>query len=922
MAERELRLALALNGGISLAVWMGGVVDELLRFCCKAGPYEEVLPGCSARVDVIGGASAGGLNGVFLALGLVYGHEDLTVLRDLWIDSGSFERLFRSPYASPAPSLLKGDDYFLEELQKAIRQLMTGGQAKDADKVPIDLRMTVTSLTGEPRAIPDDFGGVIPDVRHDVQLHFERGRTSRDDFSDPNDSQRELVVRRLARASRSSASFPGAFEPSFASVSGDDGIFIVGEHAQGFRHDRFVVDGGVLVNLPVNAVVDAIFDQPARGPVSRVLGTVVPDPSLPRTAKPDEKKDPPGIGSVIASSVVGIPRQQSVARFLDEVTQHNVGVRIARAARDRMMQDVAPDDLAAFALKVYEAYRAGRIKGSRAQFADHLAREIGVAWPAGPSVARRSAEAAFTMALDGGSLPWVPEPGKELPVSGWGVSAITRAAALLIQLLARLHDKDGPDTGELKRRVHDVRRDAATIRPVWRTIGIDVAESLISRGAIASTEERAELLGTPCLVPATRAALDNWPRPPDSRSRLDELFRNLGEICAEMVRDIPSDTGDEMLERLSSELGGDAASPETCQRWLLALEVVQHTFVGFEERVDQKVELLQITSTRKVAVDPLERTGAGQKLGGTELGHFGGFLKRSWRANDWMWGRLDAAAFLGDLLDDAQVAKRAQFAILREELPVVAAQVDVDLDVGAEPGSLGRSFRDIWRERVSHRGGAGNLGETDLREMLGSCRVGDETVAEEVGSELGARTLASALAAGANTFVDASPPALRNIGRLVRWLALVAWGIARTGGSRRPIGSAFVGAIYGLGLAGAATTLFTDVDLGPLAVPAWLVLIAAVLLAVGRAPAIVLPTIVIGVVPGLLHALPEERWSWWPWAWWRLQQKWIAAVAFITAALVVGGLREWRWARRFTTWLTRVHRRRNEEMALIAKVLD
>ena len=39
------------------------------------------------------------------------------------------------------------------------------------------------------------------------------------------------------------------------------------------------------------------------------------------------------------------------------------------------------------------------------------------------------------------------------------------------------------------------------------------------------------------------------------------------------------------------------------------------------------------------------------KLAGVELAHFGAFLKRSWRANDWMWGRLDAAERLVTLLD-------------------------------------------------------------------------------------------------------------------------------------------------------------------------------------------------------------------------------------------------------------------------------
>ena len=32
--------------------------------------------------------------------------------------------------------------------------------------------------------------------------------------------------------------------------------------------------------------------------------------------------------------------------------------------------------------------------------------------------------------------------------------------------------------------------------------------------------------------------------------------------------------------------------------------------------------------------------------------HFGAFYKRSWRANDWMWGRLDGAGWLVHLVLD------------------------------------------------------------------------------------------------------------------------------------------------------------------------------------------------------------------------------------------------------------------------------
>src|SRR5204862_7750169 len=43
---------------------------------------------------------------------------------------------------------------------------------------------------------------------------------------------------------------------------------------------------------------------------------------------------------------------------------------------------------------------------------------------------------------------------------------------------------------------------------------------------------------------------------------------------------------------------------------------------------------------------------AREKLAGVRLGHFAGFYRRSWRENDFMWGRLDGAAMIARLLID------------------------------------------------------------------------------------------------------------------------------------------------------------------------------------------------------------------------------------------------------------------------------
>src|SRR5689334_11833782 len=88
----EIRLAVVLNGGVSLAVWMGGVVQELNRLTWSesepGGAYATVLDAVesTARADVIAGTSAGGINGAALALGQVNRTAQLTRLRGLWVE--------------------------------------------------------------------------------------------------------------------------------------------------------------------------------------------------------------------------------------------------------------------------------------------------------------------------------------------------------------------------------------------------------------------------------------------------------------------------------------------------------------------------------------------------------------------------------------------------------------------------------------------------------------------------------------------------------------------------------------------------------------------------------------------------------------------------------------------------------------------
>ncbi len=84
---------------------------------------------------------------------------------------------------------------------------------------------------------------------------------------------------------------------------------------------------------------------------------------------------------------------------------------------------------------------------------------------------------------------------------------------------------------------------------------------------------------------------------------------------------------------------------------LFDLAATQRAMTPIDAPVDQPLELIQLSADTRTLLDPARQTAA-SKLTGEQLHHFGAFYKRSWRANDWMWGRLDGAGWLVHLLLD------------------------------------------------------------------------------------------------------------------------------------------------------------------------------------------------------------------------------------------------------------------------------
>ena len=144
MPPQELRLAITMSGGVSLAVWMGGVAREL-NLLTEASNQRPAVPGeqpgdtavralyrelldlmqVTVSIDVLAGTSAGGINAALLGLAAV-GRCDLAGLRRFWIDCGSLTNLLRDPRVADPPSLLQGDGRLLADLRRGVTS--RGGQ--------------------------------------------------------------------------------------------------------------------------------------------------------------------------------------------------------------------------------------------------------------------------------------------------------------------------------------------------------------------------------------------------------------------------------------------------------------------------------------------------------------------------------------------------------------------------------------------------------------------------------------------------------------------------------------------------------------------------------------------------------------------------------------------------------------------------
>jgi patatin-related protein len=708
---QELRLATTITGGVSLAIWMAGVVRELNLLAQSSEwrrlggrlPANTLSDGAKASlelyaelidlldvvvdVDVLSGTSAGGIGAALLASSRVTG-ADLGGLRDLWLDLGALTDLLRTPTDKNIPSLLYGDERMFAALAEQIPQLAQGpfppsAFPKGARRPSTTLYTTTTLLTGETSRFTDSYGTLVQDVDRRGVFTF-----TEDQLADKD------VANALALAARSSASFPLAFEPSFIP-------FVQGTRARGdvparppmarfstITRPHWVADGGLLDNQPIDVLLDRVFDRRARRPVRRVLLFVVPSagpaPSLVQQAPTDNVDEPLGLLDGLLKDL-SAATTQSIAAQLRQIRAHQDRMDARTDAKLRLAElGSTPGRERLLTENLLMDYTIREATKQAQELTSVLLRQLST-WPPATSGAIECVPHNWQSELDiGGDAEracrrtirdallngWAEPGGGDLPkkpteLARYGRSAffLAKACALAVvqaayQVAAARAVESAADSKDRLKRLAAITE---SIHAAWEPppVPIDLADLVGavcrdddvrdgSLAAAAATLASRYLLGAAVPVAA-------WDRIGASFiNRHYDTLRALVERRSEATDPVGQDRKD---LGAAAQLATYLTYLSPCNdRWQIArklfdLAVTQRAMLPADADTEQSLELVQVSADTRSLLAPDWQT-AQDKLTGMQFHHFGAFYKRSWRANDWMWGRLDGAGWLVHLILD------------------------------------------------------------------------------------------------------------------------------------------------------------------------------------------------------------------------------------------------------------------------------
>lgn len=756
--EKELRLALVCYGGISLAVYMHGITKEIWRLVCASrafhdgdtpaggseGVYAALLAeieaegGVRVRVlaDIIAGASAGGINGIFLGQAIATG-QSLDPLTDLWLSAADVEALidtgsapqsrFSKVWALPLAWVAAGRSAEkVEALEEATRDEVRSklshfirsrwfeppfGGASFTNRLldafdamaastrgarllppgqPLDLFVTVTDFTGHPERLELNSPPEVVETEHRLVFDFTDNGTGVDTLA---------PLAELAFAARATSSFPGAFPPfTVAELDGvldDRGIAwperatfleraLPRQWAAGSAESAVLIDGSVLANAPFRPALDALKERPARRQIDRRIIYIDPSPGVKLTL--NRGQGTPGFFQTIVGAISDIPRQQPIRDNLEAIAERSARIDRMRGIVAAIRPQVEAEVESLFGHTLFlNRPTPARLVAWRRRSQKAAIASAGYGYAAYGHLKRSNVVDAIAGLLHHASDDHAPHrlrrirSAVEAALASTGADQIGPgfpggASPAAIDFLRRF------DIGFRIRRLRLMARQLAEIE-----VDVDEPELAPMRDAIYASlapyldARRAD--AHPGIDVPTR----------DIAPALDALSASLDLHALDAAADIQLATG-------------FAALGKRARRTLLL------AYLGFPYFDTATLPLLQgegLDEFDPIKVDriaPDDATGIRSggveaTLKGIQFNSFGAFFSRAYRENDYLWGRLHGAERMIDItvstlrksarMKPGRVAliKRAAFvAILDEEEPRLTAIAPLFAELRREIG--------------------------------------------------------------------------------------------------------------------------------------------------------------------------------------------------------------------------------------------
>jgi patatin-related protein len=746
--EKELRLALICYGGISLAVYMHGITKEVWHLARASRFYHAHEPGDGGSeavyrqllealateaglelrvlVDILTGASAGGINAIFLAEAISSGRS-LDPLTDLWLETADVDRLLDPevsavsrmakaaavPFAWALSSRRGGNveqtveaghrDEIRAKLANFVRArwfappfsgagftelLLDALAAMDKGRPgppllpayqPLDLFVTVTDFHGSPERLRLHSPEEVSEREHRLILSFrdEGGNGRR--LADPAE---------LAFAARATASFPGAFPPF--QVGELDKVLAKREQAwpgrtaflesalprhvsAGDEETAVLIDGSVLANAPFRPAIRALQSRPARREVDRRFVYIDPKPGIRALRLTGAAEgEPPGFFATIFGALSDIPREQPIRDNLEAIDGRSSRIRRLRRIVEAMRPEVEAAIERVFGSTLLLLRPTpSRLAAWRMKAQTVAARSAGYAYAAYghlklSTVVEDIADACFDF---GGGGDRARHDRIRLAI--W--SAV-RAAGLADQNAMTAAGATGEVVLFLRR--FDLSFRIRRLRFLARQLAELEQQGQAPRTAVGAAREAIyDLIGR-------YGSQRHREIPAAAFARAEDEPAEAMEALA-AVLDLRK-IDDEADARLTEVL---AAFPKPERRAMIL------TYLGFPFYDIATLPLLQgegLDEFDEVKVDRISpddargiRTGgAAATLKGIQFNSFGAFFSRAYRENDYLWGRLHGADRLIDIVVTSlpegtslppgrvEALKKAAFrAILAEERP-------------------------------------------------------------------------------------------------------------------------------------------------------------------------------------------------------------------------------------------------------------